>query len=127
MKASEIVQHHNRAAKGLSIKRYLVLLKICAAGAKGITQSNISGHKYACDPCHIRAAFRMFEKARLVTITQEPPRAAGKRANRAYATDLAYQFLGLDHETPETCLQGITKGQRKKEKEKEKLKLQQAA
>lgn len=125
MKASEIVRHHNQAARGLSWKRYLVLIKICAAGAKGITQNNISGHKYSCDPSHIRAAFVMFEKSRLVTIALEPPRDRGKRAKRAYATLLAYQFLGLEPETPETCLQGITKGQRQKEKEK--LKLQQAA
>lgn len=121
MKASDIVTHHNQAARGLSWQRYLILIKVCAAGKKGITQSNIAGHKWACDASHIRAAFRMFETARLVTLELEPPRAAGKRANRAYATDLAYQFLGLDHETEETCLQGITRGQ------KAKLKLQQAA
>lgn len=121
MKASTIVKHHNQAAQGLSWQRYLILIKICAAGKKGITQSNIAGHKWACDASHIRAAFRMFEAARLVTLELEPQRAAGKRANRAYATDLAYQFLGLEHETEETCLQGITKSQ------KAKLKLQQAA
>lgn len=123
MKASTIVRHHNQAARGLSWQRYLILIKICAAGDLGITQSNISGHKWACDASHIRAAFRMFETAKLVTIAPEPQRAAGKRANRAFATQLAYDFLGLDRETDQTILQGITRSQRQKAK----LKLQQAA